>query len=331
MMHNQIHMFCKKSILVLLLFLINAVCTSCTPGNNTCPASSSKEEIENSEVSIPASTNAREKILFQSDSDGDFDIYITDKEGKNTVNLTADSANDEYPVWSLDKQYIYFHSNRDNHWNIYRMKNDGTEEECLTDDLANYYSPAPSPDGKTVLLDSDLSGKLGIYELSLPAKKLRPFLVQTPSKENILAHWSSDGKYVVFASRRSGKKKPDSVWHIHLLEVASMIEKRLTGAGGGCRPRWSPDMTRIAYVSTESDGKGDIWIMNRDGSHPVRLTESVDYDYHPTWSPDGQKILYSHTAEKRKGDWDLYMIDIFTKIPVLFLGGKDRANHPYWF
>lgn len=47
---------------------------------------------------------------------------------------------------------------------------------------------------------------------------------------------------------------------------------RLTsGAAWDSEPRFSPDGTRIAYVS-DADGNEQIWTMNADGSNPTRLT-----------------------------------------------------------
>ena len=39
-------------------------------------------------------------IAFYSNRDGDWDIYVMDREGKNLINLTDDEANNQSPAWS---------------------------------------------------------------------------------------------------------------------------------------------------------------------------------------------------------------------------------------
>jgi dipeptidyl aminopeptidase/acylaminoacyl peptidase len=53
----------------------------------------------------------------------------------------------------------------------------------------------------------------------------------------------------------------------------------------------APTITRIAFVS-DSDGNGEINVMNADGSGLANLTNSPAFDSRPAWSPDGSRIAF---------------------------------------
>ncbi|MDE0300609.1 MAG: LpqB family beta-propeller domain-containing protein [Candidatus Poribacteria bacterium] len=48
---------------------------------------------------------------------------------------------------------------------------------------------------------------------------------------------------------------------------------------------------KIAFSSTR-DGDSEIYVMDIDGSNPLRLTVDPARDYDPSWSPDGEKIAF---------------------------------------
>jgi Tol biopolymer transport system component/DNA-binding winged helix-turn-helix (wHTH) protein len=52
---------------------------------------------------------------------------------------------------------------------------------------------------------------------------------------------------------------------------------------------FSPDGQFVAYVTFP---EGILWRANRDGSHPVQLTDHSLYPLNPRWSPDGSQILF---------------------------------------
>jgi TolB protein len=76
--------------------------------------------------------------------------------------------------------------------------------------------------------------------------------------------------------------------------------KRLTDSpDADLYPRWSPDGTKIAWVSG-APGSSHIWIMNSDGSDKRQLTVADGMQGWPEWSPDGAKLLYWEYNETGK-------------------------------
>ena len=69
-------------------------------------------------------------------------------------------------------------------------------------------------------------------------------------------------------------------------------------------PAWSPDGTRIAFMSTR-DGPHAIYVMNENGSGVKRLTPLMGDSFRPAWSPDGSRIAF---ASVRDGNTDVYVM-----------------------
>jgi dipeptidyl aminopeptidase/acylaminoacyl peptidase len=73
------------------------------------------------------------RIAFQSNRDGNNEIYIMNGDGSGLTNLTNNPADDSVPAWSPDGKKIAFSSNRDGNIEIYLMNADGSSPTRLTD------------------------------------------------------------------------------------------------------------------------------------------------------------------------------------------------------
>jgi Tol biopolymer transport system component len=71
-----------------------------------------------------------EKITFQSNRDGNFEIYVMNAaDGGNPTRLTNNNAIDGSPSWSPDGEKITFGSQRDGNPEIYVMNADGVDRQ----------------------------------------------------------------------------------------------------------------------------------------------------------------------------------------------------------
>ena len=127
---------------------------------------------------------------------------------------------------------------------------------------------------------------------------------------------------VVFTSWKEGNHE------IYIMDSVGGNKERLThNPANDTDPDWSPDGTKIAFASAQRNGKRQIYVMNADGSHLKKLTDSRD-NSNPDWSPDGGKIVFTVHP-----DW---INDWVNHIAVMDADGKNRerledhASQPSW-
>ncbi|MBJ2357600.1 serpin family protein, partial [Sphaerochaeta sp. S2] len=77
-------------------------------------------------------TPTQQKVYFDSNRDGDRDIYVYDTYTHELTNLTNNDVDDGIPYLSPDRSEILFYSNRDGDDEIYTMNIDGTNITQLT-------------------------------------------------------------------------------------------------------------------------------------------------------------------------------------------------------
>lgn len=110
-----------------------------------------------------------------------------------------------------------------------------------------------------------------------------------------------------------------STWSIYVMDSQGASPTRLTdGQTSAMSPSWSPDGSRVAFVS-DRDGNPDIWAIGLDGSGLVNLTRHSAQDQWPAWSPDGQWIAFASVRDAPY--WELY---------VMRSDGSDASRLTHW-
>lgn len=98
------------------------------------------------------------------------------------------------------------------------------------------------------------------------------------------AHWSGDGRKLLFGARREGQ---EDVYVINLRGFGLLANLTRTHPGQSRDPVWSPDGRQIAFASD-----GDLWLMSADGSGKHPLAATALRDHTPVWSPDGSRLAF---------------------------------------
>jgi TolB protein len=151
-------------------------------------------------------------LIYTGGRSGEFDIYSIASDGSGAeVNLTNSKGLDDGPEFSPDGKYIYFNSVRSGSMQIWRMQPDGKNPEQITRDEYNNWFPHLSPDGQWIAL------------ISFP-KEVDP--ADHPYYKRV---------YLRLMPASGG--------------AAKVIAYVYGGQGTINVPSWSPDSTRLAFVS----------------------------------------------------------------------------------
>ena len=237
------------------------------------------------------------RIAFDSIRNGqDYDIYVMSADGSDVTPLTDTPSQDVFPAWSPDGSRIAFVSLRDEpdpagcypdcNWEIYVMNADGSGVTRLTNDPAEDFGPTWSPDGARIAFDSYRDGGYNLYVMDADGGGVRQ-LTDSPAG-NVNPAWSPDGRRIAFTSVRADPN-PETCdpcnWEIYVMDADGQGATRLTeNAAVDEYPTWSPDGTRLAFVSWR-DGNAEIYVMNSDGSGLTRLTNHPANDWDAVWAP----------------------------------------------
>jgi dipeptidyl aminopeptidase/acylaminoacyl peptidase len=114
---------------------------------------------------------------------------------------------------------------------------------------------------------------------------------------------SPDGKWIAFAGQKnSGQLYNQNDNQIWLLDESGAARPLESNPGPGRTPSWSPDGLRIAFESSRGspDGHYAVFIVHRDGSGLVQVTDYALNGNHPSWSPDGKHLVFSWGSEPGK-------------------------------
>ncbi len=128
----------------------------------------------------------------------------------------------------------------------------------------------------------------------------------------------------------------DRNYEIYVMDDDGKNQRNLTNhPDRDLAPSWSPDGTRIAFVS-DRDGhvpKGRVWstfeiyVMDAEGKNQRNLTNDPNSDHSPAWSPDGKRIVFS---SDREVNFEIYVMDNNGGNPQKLTNNPGTDQHPSW-
>lgn len=192
---------------------------------------------------------------------------------------------------------IAFSAGAPNAEDVYVVSADGSGVDRVTSEPAAEFDPSWAPDGARVAYRHQTSVDWDTTEIYVSQ-------IDGTGAHNISHNegppdwgptWSPDGSTIGWNTVRSSV----SGFRFGLADPSG-ASFRLVDPGVWVEyPAWSPDGTKIAFMAQTPEGTEnyEIFVMDADGTNPLRLTDSRGPDGWPTWSPDGTKIAFTSVRD----------------------------------
>jgi len=111
---------------------------------------------------------------------------------------------------------------------------------------------------------------------------------------------SPDGQYVAYTVNSTNWEDNEFVQQIWIAVVGTGERYQLTSGKKSCQsPKWSPDSSRVAFIS-DRDGKRQIYLIRPRGGEAQQLTNEDGGVGSMEWSPDGSTIAFTSSGPESK-------------------------------
>ena len=256
----------------------------------------------------PSLSPNNEWIVFSSNRDGNWEIYIASTSGDpaSVTRVTYNTvAIDTDPVWGPNN-YVVFETTRHGSWDLYMIDMTTGREFRLTDDGADNINPFWSPDGSKLVFQSNRtepgeSRHWRLYELDL--RTMTVTRLSQGDSIDVDPQYSFDGSRIVY--RTYTEVNSQSI--IAIMDADGRNSRAITTPDeNATNALWSPSDRFIAYQS-DLDGDLDIYVYEVATGQRRHLTDNTIADYAPTWLCGDERLVFTSDIE---GVPNIFEIDV---------------------
>jgi Tol biopolymer transport system component len=243
---------------------------------------------------LPTWSPEGRRLAFESDLNGNEDIWVAQLGGSEPVNLTGDhTGRDRDPAWSPDGSQIAFKSTREG-GGCFVMSALGGPARRVGPATSGPGGPAWSADGSQLAcptMDDESRPHLQITTLSTQESRLLAIPGQYPAWD---LSWSPDGRFFGHVEAINPDADTTRLWLVGASDDEAI--PLTDGTFETWSPTWLGEEQALLYVSRRG-GTLDLWMqeLERDGrprGAPRAVTTGLGITS-AALSPDGTKLAYA--------------------------------------
>lgn len=330
----------KHPLLINLFLIASCFIAACSSSSSDISPKSEEQEVldtssvtevpESTEVILP--TDIPEKIsctiVFDSDRDGNLEIYVMDPDGGNLQNLSNNPGDDRNAVWSPDGSQIAFVSNRENDQDggqhIYVMDADGSNVRQLTGSIFNVSDyPDWSHDGNSIVFSSAVNGNSDIFVMKANGTG-EPLNLTNSDRQDFQPVWSPDDSQIAWLTGNDGNSD------LFIMNADGSGVKQLTENGGVYNAVWTIDGQLFLHWENQEYGCFNC-VMDTDGSNIIDAGGKGEIQrYVPFWTLDGDRVELT-SADINNGNDEIYLVsEIFPDVLLNLTNDPGNDRNPDW-
>lgn len=286
---------------------------------------------------MPLWSPAGEKILYVTKTDSYTYLKISNFDGSNAHELNINNKTDRvlFPLWNADESKVIYIKNN----NLIVMNANATNQQLLTKQTLPYSDYWLTDAKKKIKLAFTESGIVWrIFTLN-PDGNENQEIFSDVCDSMIQPKWSYDGKvicvgtnYVNFSTlwrlNKDGELKTKLFSSKHKIKILE----------------WDPSSQRIAFLLEKNmkdniwynevhDKIYQIWVVERDGTNPRFVYESIGIIKNIAWDDMGKNIAFDETYSK----WyfapkitTTKVVNVFDNIITDLLPYEFYSEYPVW-
>jgi len=239
-------------------------------------------------------------LAFDSDRQGNPDIYRMPIGGGEPQQVTTDPSFDFGPSWSPDGKQIVFHSWRNETRDVFVVNSNGGEEHMVSSGPAMDLYADWCADGQSIVFQSNRTGRYEVYSVTRTAAGSWQQPRQLSHDEGAGPRCSPDGRAIAYVTLDGRLEMiPPEGGTPRVLLSEKNADPRM---GLPVFAVWSPDSKTI-YFKALLEGHGSFWALLAAGGRPrlvVRFENPAFAGARQEFATDGKRLYF--TADDRQSD-----------------------------